>query len=168
MHSTLKSQLEKLVENKNTILMGIGNRDRGDDAFGSLLAERVKSAAMFTSIDCEEVPENYTGLAREINPEMIVFADALDFGGQIGEVVLIKPQYLTEDRFSTHRPSLRLVTDYMAAETGADVLLLGVQPGSTGMSMTLSMAVEETLNNLVEIFNNMRQFPLPNGGRGPG
>jgi len=153
----LLEHLRGLVYGKKVALVGVGNRNRGDDAFGSILAERVKSGVNLTSIDCEELPENFTSVIRQAEPELVIFADTLDFGGRPGEAVLVAPSTLTEDRFSTHRPSLRLVMDFVAKDTGADVRLLGVQPRSIEPAMAMSPEVEETLNNLINLFTILAQ-----------
>ncbi len=153
----LFEHLQGLVYGKRVALIGVGNRDRGDDAFGSLLAERVESSVRLVSIDCEEVPENFTGVIRQTRPELVVFVDTLDFGGRPGETVLAAPSTLTEDRFSTHRPSLGLVMDFVAKETGAEVRLLGVQPRSIELATAMTPEVEQTLNNLVDLFTHLAQ-----------
>ncbi len=47
--------------------------------------------------------------------------------------------------------------DFVAKETGADVWLLGVQPRSTELLAAMAAEVEETLNNLVDLFTILAQ-----------
>ena len=151
------SRLRSLLDGNKVVLMGIGNPYRGDDSVGSLLAEKIGSHHFFVSIVCEEMPENYTDLVRAENPDVILFADAINFGGKPGQIVFLDPEDLTDDRFSSHRPSLRLIMDYLKIETGAETILLGIQPKMINYTTQLSPAVEETLKKLVKIVVELSQ-----------
>ena len=137
------------------VLVGVGNRYRGDDAAGSILAERLSSLKKIAAIDSGEIPENYTYDVKQLTPKTIIFVDAVDVGIEPGQVVLLKPSQLTEKRFSTHRPSLRLVMEYLAKETKAQIYLLGLQPKSIMAGAPLSTEVSQTIARLEDIFNDI-------------
>lgn len=147
MNDIVLKQLKALLR-KKTILMGVGNPMRADDGLGPALARRVGNTANITSVICEDLPENFTGDVRTAKPGSILIADAIDFKGEPGEVVMLKPEDLKEERFSTHRPSLRLLMEFLRNETGAETLLVGIQPKSTGFSPLLSSEVDETVNKI--------------------
>lgn len=152
---SLEKRLSNLLNNKKTVLLGVGNPDRGDDGLGPALAAKIGTAGSIHSIVCEEVPENYTGSIRSHNPEIILFVDALDFGGRPGETVLVQSDSFTEDRFNTHRPSLSLVMNYLAHETGAPVWLLGIQPKSVNHGEPLTPEIDEIICQLADIIHKI-------------
>lgn len=149
-------QLQTLFVNKRTVIVGVGNTQRSDDAAGSLLAQRLKSQGVDV-IDGADVPENFTGEVKARSPEVILFVDAVDFGGRAGEIVLLKTEQLSHDRFSTHRPSLGMVANYLTTETKAEVLLLGIQPENTEMGTNLSSSVAETIEMLVKLITALQR-----------
>ena len=142
------------------MLLGVGNEERGDDGVGSLLVRRLEFTGNWKCIDCGEVPESYTGVVKEFGPDCLVFVDAVNFGGAPGQVALIDLQNVKEERFDTHRPSLRVVMKYLQAETNADVFLLGIQPKSTlygqGMSAEVAAALEVLTKSLSHLFQGLR------------
>ncbi len=153
---TLSQELRDLIGDKKTVLLGIGNPDRGDDGLGPALIDRLQGLSGVTCIKCDDMPENYTDVIREAQPEMILMIDAVDFGGQSGEVILIQSNALPQrDRFTTHHASLTVVMNYLQHATGAQVWLLGVQPQSTQEGGGLSPEIEQVLDQLAFVFRNI-------------
>jgi len=142
-----RSFIEELTDSLHgrIVLMGIGSENRGDDAAGSLIAQALKSKNNFCSIDCSDIPESYTGPAKEFQPDSILFIDAIDFGGQPGDVTFLKPEMLKEIRFNSHHPSLRHVMDYLRSETGSKVNLIGIQPGNIAPGSGVTPAIQSTI-----------------------
>lgn len=126
-------------------VMGVGSESRGDDIAGSCIGRSLKTSDDFFAIDCGDIPENYTGPIKEFRPERVIFIDAVDFGGEAGEVAFIDAASLQEKRFNTHRPSLRVVMDYLKNETGCKISLIGIQPGSTLPGSGVTPAVQHTI-----------------------
>jgi len=155
-----RDQLEKVFSHKRTVIVGVGNLQRGDDIAGSLLAQRLIDLGIPDVIDGADVPENYTGEIKARSPQVIVFLDAVDFGGRVGEVALFKKEQLAHDRFSSHRPALGLVANYLAAETNAEVFLVGIQPQSTQFGTKLSEGVAETVDMLVQMIVDLQKKQL--------
>ncbi|MBN2357281.1 hydrogenase 3 maturation endopeptidase HyCI [candidate division KSB1 bacterium] len=146
---SLEQQLRDILANRKVVLLGVGNPDRGDDGLGPALVKKIGAIEYITCINCERVPENYTGVVREARPDVILFVDAIDFTGKPGEVVLLQSDAMQqEQRCNTHHPALSLVMDYLTGETGAQVWLLGVQPKSTTHGEPLTPEIDEVLNQL--------------------
>lgn len=133
----------------SVMVLGIGNRLRGDDGVGSLLAERLVRRGKAGVFDCGEVPENYTGRVKERVPRAVVFVDAMELGSEPGTVAILAGQDLSDaKRPSTHNPTLGPLALYLGQETGAEVFLLGIQPKRTGFGEPMSDEVERTLGVL--------------------
>ncbi|ASJ01447.1 hydrogenase 3 maturation endopeptidase HyCI [Thermococcus gorgonarius] len=147
--------LEEIFAGKKRIVIcGIGNDIRGDDAFGVLVAERLKELLDNPNvlvINCGEVPENYTGKIKEFNPELVVFVDAVDFRGEVGEYIIADPKGTIGEAVSTHGLPLKFVTGFMKTLIKADFVLIGCQPASTGLFEEPSELIKEKAERLAEL-----------------
>lgn len=153
---TLFKDLKGIIKNHKVVLLGIGNPDRGDDGLGPALANKLMSLKSITSINCEDVPENFTDVIRAADPEVILLVDAIDFGGNAGEVILARADDLQwQERFDTHHASLIMVRDYLAQTTGAQIWLLGIQPKSIQFGESLSPEIHQVVDQLAVIFRKI-------------
>ena len=129
-------------------MVGVGSEYRSDDALGSIIARSLKKRSDFLPIDAGDIPENYTGVIKDFRPDSILFIDAVNYGGNPGSIIFTTPESLTEKRFNTHRPSLRHVMEYLKAETGARITLLGVQPEEIKPGLTISQTISSTIESI--------------------
>ena len=114
-------------------MLGIGNRMRGDDAVGSVVAEQLVKEGRVAALDCGEMPDNYVGKLWELNPEELVFVDACNFGGAPGEIRVFDEADLARidsSPLSTHHVPLPMLIGLIRMKKGVArrVLLVGVQP----------------------------------------
>lgn len=127
------------------VILGIGNRLKGDDGAGSLLAEGLSQRVSCPVFDTGEVPESYAGKVKESNPEVILLIDLVNMGMEPGYVAVFKPEDLKgKGTPSTHRMSLTILANYLRKETGAEVYLLGIQPKSTGFGEMMCEEVQRS------------------------
>ena len=137
-------------------LLGVGNTERGDDGFGVRLAEALQDALPARSpvrvVDAGECPERYVGRSAGEGCQELVFADAVDFGGAPGELLLAGRDELLARPVgsSAHRVPLPVLAQY-AEGLGVRAWLLGVQPAALQPGRALSAEVAGTLEALVQI-----------------
>ena len=147
--------LEELFQNaKRIVICGIGNDIRGDDAFGVLVAERLKELLDNPDVlvlNCGEVPENYTGKIANFKPDLVVLVDAVDFGGEVGEYIIADPEGTLGEAISTHGLPLKFVTKFMKTMVNAEFVLIGCQPGSTGLFQEPSELIKKRAERLAEL-----------------
>ncbi len=115
------------------LVLGIGNRMRGDDAIGSVVAERLARKGTIPALDCGEMPDNYVGKVWELAPEELIFVDACSFGGEPGEIrVFDEPalERITNAPLSTHQVPLPMLIGLIRMKPGIArrVCLVGIQP----------------------------------------
>jgi len=138
---------------KRTVcLVGVGNRMKGDDAFGPLLIDRLAGSIRFTCIDAGVAPENYLERIIRVGAGTVLFADAADFGGRPGELRIIEPRRLSGNALSTHALSLGLAAEYLSKRGAGRILLLAVQPAAAGLGDPVSTPVAATLESLAKWF----------------
>jgi len=115
------------------LVLGVGNRMRGDDAIGSVVAERLVREGTVPALDCGEMPDNYVGRIWELSPEEIVFVDACSFAGEPGEIRVFDESALeriANAPLSTHQVPLPTIIGLirMKPDIARRVRLVGIQP----------------------------------------
>ncbi|MGA8942862.1 MAG: hydrogenase 3 maturation endopeptidase HyCI [Thermoactinomyces sp.] len=145
----MESNLAQRVR-ANTTIVCIGNRLRGDDGLGPLVADLLGGTVPAQIIDAGEMPEKTVKQIVSHNPETVMFVDAVSFGGMPGDMAILERSQLSSDRFLTHRFPLGLLMDFIKEETKADLFLLGIQPASTRFGMAVSPQVRQTVEWLVQ------------------
>jgi len=150
----IKEKLVGTMKGK-VVILGIGNDLRGDDGFGSMLVKGLEGKVRGTVFDGGRSPENYIGKIIRERPDTILIVDALDMGVKPGEMVVWKPERLRKGEFSTHHLSLPLMASMIQSETGAKILIIGVQPARIKLKEGLSPPVERTLKRLKVILEEI-------------
>jgi hydrogenase 3 maturation protease len=153
-----------------TIVLGIGNRLGGDDAAGTCLVDmlnrrRRRATGRFPSeimaIDTGTVPESYTSIIRQHQPDLLIMVDAADMGLHPGALRIVPPEKISVLSFSTHHMPLSMFVSYVKEFCGK-ILLVGVQPEGTEMNKYLSKVVSKSLKELVEVIleGQVAEIPL--------
>ncbi len=161
--------LTEILKSGKAAVVGIGNRLRGDDAAGSIVAERL-AAAFPTSpsllvIDAETVPENYFGDLIQAHPEVVLFVDVADFGGQPGEWELVPLQALADKLPSTHTMSVKFLGQWLETER-ISCWLLAIQPKQIAFGVPMSREVAKAAEEIAQLF--VRILKGTKGGRPDG
>jgi hydrogenase 3 maturation protease len=131
------------------VFVGVGNRSRGDDATGPMIIDRL-GRHVSHAIDAGPAPENVTGAIKKLKPGAIVFIDALIFKDlPPGTPQIVELEDIRHLGESTHTLSLDVVMEYLKMETGADVFMIGVQPGRIADGEGLSPGIREAIEKIV-------------------
>ena len=105
--------------------MGVGSVLRSDDGAGMYIIELLE-----TDIQQEDVlfiagstaPENFTGVIKDFAPDRLFIIDAAYMGLPVGEAGVIETVDIAGMSFSTHMLPLSVMLDYLALETGCEVI----------------------------------------------
>ena len=150
-------ELRQRIRDKKVLILGIGNRLCGDDAVGSILAERMSQKVDIPVIDAGDVPENYLGPIEASSADLVLVLDAADLGASPGDLSLIEMDQLKELGISTHASNLALLFKVIPQGTRPDVLLVAIQPEQTeagrGMSRSVELAMLGLERMLVELLS---------------
>lgn len=133
--------------------MGIGNELRRDDGLGVVLARRLKDGFPFPVLEGGSAPENLLGKILDLEPQVVVIVDAVDFGGRPGEVRRMEREDIEGFGFSTHGPSILPLVDFLEGE-GIRTVILGVQPEDVRFGRGLSPKVQEAISDLEEMLRS--------------
>ena len=145
------AELNSYFEGKRILLMGVGNRLRGDDAVGPLLVERLQGQVDFPLLDAGDVPENYLGPIEDAKAELVLIVDAVEMGTKVGETAIFDIEQVQNTSVSTHTANLGLLFKVIPPERRPQVIMLGIQPGNMEFGQGLTMSVHKTLEGLVKM-----------------
>ena len=146
-----------LAPRGRTLVVTLGSTLRADDGVGPYIAGRVKFGnPSFRLIDAGTTPENIVQDAVNFRPDKIIIIDAARFGGAAGEIAVIPPDKINQGPvISTHSFPLSVTFSVVKEDTGAELVVVGVQAESLEYREGLSPEVEESASKLVHYFNNM-------------
>ncbi len=165
---SLAIQTLNRLESTNTCrvaVLGIGNELSGDDGVGlGIAGELAKlhdtielrgSEATRLIISAGLAPENFTGQLRHFRPNMVILIDAAQMDAAPGSVVWLSGEQTVGMSASTHSLPLSILTQYLIAEIGCEVYLIGIQAGSNVYGDELSMPVAEAVREVVKGLETM-------------
>ncbi len=131
------------------LVLGIGNRLRGDDAAGSVVAERLAARGMANAFDCAEAPENYLARIEQLQPPDVVFVDVVAFGQEPGTIRLFRGETFPVESVSTHAAGLAPLMGFIAASVAAECWVLAIQPADVTYGAALSEPVQKAVEEIV-------------------
>ncbi|MDH7602720.1 MAG: hydrogenase 3 maturation endopeptidase HyCI [Armatimonadota bacterium] len=154
------------------LVVGVGSEEHGDDGFGPLVVRLLKQIGGsgpvgngLEVLDAGPAPELETWRIRELAPGVVLFVDAVDFGGAPGDVALLKAEDLRATGFDTHRAPLRLTMQYIESELGARCRLLAVQPKNVRLGLQMCAEVRGAAEKLAWLI--VQTFSKHTGRRTP-
>ena len=156
--------LEFLKDADRIVIMGIGNILRGDDAAGAVIARKIALNAPknVLVIDCGSAPENYLGKIVNFNPSHILIIDTMIINGEPGRIKVVSESQIVDTlSFSTHKPSIHILIEYLKGFLKrVKFLLLGIQPKKLTLGEEMSKEVENAVNKisymLMKILRSLR------------
>ena len=139
---TLLTKRLEGIDPEKIVVVGVGNRMRSDDAIGLVLLDALRDV-LFHLIDAGTTPEEYLSIIKRLDPEVIIFLDALERGFPPGTICIVEKGDILPHHENSHYLSLNILLEYLIMETGADVFIIGIQYGTISFGSGLSPEVEE-------------------------
>ncbi len=141
---------------KKIVILGIGNEIKGDDALGSIIAQKTSRLLdendNIIVFDGGTVPENYTRLIRKENPTHIILVDAVDMKKEPGYIRVVEKEEIANYNISTHAMPISFLIKYMETTVDAQIILVGIQPKSMELAEDISKEVKESIEEVVNTF----------------
>ena len=141
---------------KSVLVLGIGNLVMADDGVGVLVAQQLQQRYRFP--DNVEIMDGGT-LGLDLLPKLenitnLIMIDAVETGKQPGTCVRLYGEELPialETKVSPHQMGLKdlLAVSELMGHSPAEMVLIGVQPGSIDMEIGLTTEVEAQLETLI-------------------
>lgn len=145
------NDLARHLRGKRTLILGVGNPLQGDDAIGPTLVDFLRGRIEATLINGSEVPENYLSSICAAQPEMVLIVVALELGAEPGSMAVLDADRLRAIENFTRNPGLAFLVVMIQDRTGAEVIVVGIQPEDTAFASAMSTSVHQTLHSLEEM-----------------
>ena len=149
-----------LTDASRVAVLGIGNELSGDDGVGikiaAALAHTQKEKSTIATpanrliISAGLAPENFTGLLRKFHPNLVIFIDAADIGADPGTVEWLSWKDAGGMSGSSHSLPLSILAQFLVAEIGCEVTILGIQAGSNEYGAALSFPVVRAADEVIQ------------------
>ncbi|GAB6183249.1 hydrogenase 3 maturation endopeptidase HyCI [Thermodesulfovibrio hydrogeniphilus] len=145
--------LEDFLKNLKgkVLILSVGHPLREDDAVGSYVAEKIKGKIKADVINCGESPEKFTDKIVQLNPDVLIFIDAVEMNSEAGSIAFFSEDEVNSKILFTHKSSLGVLTKYIKAKIDCKVFLIAIQPMSTNFGHSLSEKVQKTADILSEL-----------------
>ena len=151
-------ELTQRVENKKVLLLGVGNRLRGDEGLGCFLVNRLKGKVNIPLIDGGTLPEKNLGFLEASHADLVLVAVAADVPDTAsGDITLIDLDQLPAMKVKTRSADLSLLFRFIPQKSRPEVLLIAVQPDNQmqnrkGVSDSVRVALDGLEALFVELF----------------
>lgn len=138
-------------------MITLGSVLRADDGVGPYVCAHVKlQRGDMRLLDAGTIPENIAQTAIDWKPDKVILVDAAHFGGAAGELRVIPLEAINQATvISTHSFPLSVTFSIVREDTGAELVVVGVQAKSLDYKEGLSLEVKETALKLAHYFNNI-------------
>jgi hydrogenase maturation protease len=144
------------VTNRRTAFVGLGNRDRGDDAAGLRFVDDLKHLNPNYFFSEEQGLETVIlEIIKNKDIEDVVFIDTCDLDARAGEIALLRLDSIGET-ISTHKILLSMLMALIQTE-GKKSYLIGIQPESLEFEGKISEAVGIALERIENTVGKMLQ-----------
>jgi hydrogenase 3 maturation protease len=148
-------EFRQRVEGRKVLILGVGDRARGDDGLGSRLAERLKGKVKIPMIDAGSVPENYLKQVEASQADLVLVIDTADLRAAPGDLALLELSQVGGMAISTHTVNLPLLFKVIPVKRRPKVLVLAVQPESIGPGARMSLTARSAMQGLESLLLGM-------------
>jgi hydrogenase 3 maturation protease len=153
---------KKMPQGQKTVIMGVGSVLRSDDGAGMYCVEQLKELVKqkeqlhnLCLLGGSTAPENFTGVIKDFSPDRLFIIDAAHMGRDVGKVCVLDMNDIGGISFSTHMLPLPIMLQYLALETGCEVICIGIQPENTEQGMQMCDKVQAAAVRLAEVFGEI-------------
>lgn len=144
---------------KSLAILCIGNPQASDDGVGPKIGEKLSEILGNHSnvyvFNCYNTPENFTSPVKKMMPDHILIIDSCISGKRPGTISVFDSDKLKETDVSSHRIPVKLLSMYLEKETGAEVIITGIEPEVVDKGEYLSKAVKEAADDIIKFLSGI-------------
>lgn len=161
--SLWKQKIKSVLKGfRRLVIMCIGNSMASDDGagleIGNKLLKTLDGCKNILVINCYGSPENFTSVVKKAMPTHILIVDSCISGKKPGTISVFSADELKESDVSSHRIPINLLSRYLENETGASIIIVGIEPESINQGNKLSASVKKSVDEIVEFFRGLKNF----------
>ena len=149
------------ADKKRICFLGVGSELCHDDEAGLYLIEQLsshlglpvgESGERILLVSGGPAPENFSGVIRDFQPDLLVVVDAAFLELPAGSIQLLPEESAAGLSFSTHMLPLPMLLSYLKLACGCQTCLVGIQPATTEQGLGMSPRVKEGTGMLAGLF----------------
>ena len=130
-------------------VVGLGHPLRGDDAAGSVVAQRLAARLPLGGpvlvLDAGPAPESFTGRLRRHAPQLVLLIDAAHLDLAPGTVRWLPWEETAGLSATTHTLPLHVLARFLTLDLNCEVAVLGLQPADLTLDAPLSPALAQAV-----------------------
>ncbi len=149
-------EVRELLADRPAVLC-VGNEQRGDDAVGAVIGQRLRGACPWPVFCAETAPENFVVKIADARPRTLLVIDCADFGGRPGEARLLAPAAVRRAGPSTHGPGISAMLGMLRMVHPCPVVILAVQPADVRFGSPMSSPVAAAACAVAELIRSAAQ-----------
>lgn len=123
------------------ILVSVGNPLKSDDNIANIVIKKVRFDGK--KICAGPNPENFLHILKDA--EFVIFLDAVDWGGRVGDVKFFRIEDVHTIFSSTHS----IPIDLIARLLNKKIVIIGIQPYNIGYGIGISKELKKQLKGIV-------------------
>lgn len=145
-----------LADANKLAILGVGNKDNGDDGVGLYITEILQDAKLpekVTIFYCERVPEHFLGKIANLEPNRVIVLDAADMKEVPGAIAIFPKEMIAQGfHLSTHTLSLTMLEEFLKPIVpGIIIFYVGIQPKHTKFMTDLSKECKDAAEEFAEL-----------------
>lgn len=157
--ANFESRLRERLQGADRVaVVGVGDELNVHDRLGMIAAREIEGLHLenLRVFYAGTVPESVTGPIRRYRPDAVLLLDAADMGARPGSVAFVRPEDIRASLLSTHALPLSVVMEFLEKDTGARVMLIGIQPDLSAQGFLPAGAEQAGLTRLlVSLFHTL-------------
>lgn len=136
-------------KHKKILFAGIGNVLRSDDGAGVYICRGIIPGKNIDTIIVEVSIENYIKKINDLNPDVLVLVDCVNFNKEPGYTDLLPVEKIVDFTTNTHNISLKRIAEFFKMQ----VYVLGIQPASLAFGENITGEVRESADKIIKTIN---------------
>lgn len=149
MNKDTQNKLEKIIQTKTILFVGIGNALKSDDGIGIYICNNIKQTNNIKTLIVENGIEKFVGKINSLNPEILILVDCTDFNKKPGFVDILPIEQIQDFTVNTHTISVKRISEFFKMKT----FILGVQAENVRFGEEFSKGVINSANELIKKIN---------------
>jgi hydrogenase 3 maturation protease len=147
---------EFISGSRRIAILGIGNDLRTDDGLGPYVINKLRTHHPDILIEnVGSVPEAFASSLAEFGAERVIMIDAADMRKPVGHIELVNKDRIGGIAISTHSMPLSFLMQYLENSTGANTVLLGIQPRSIQFGEGMTPEIGQIAQELVTMMDSV-------------
>ncbi|MDH3365022.1 MAG: hydrogenase maturation protease [Thermoplasmata archaeon] len=158
---SLSAELARLAGHRKVYVLGIGNKDRGDDGAGIAVAEELqKTFPSYSHSEHDGLEGIVLDLSERDEDAFVVFVDAADLREKPGTTRLVEMEEIRATEITTHRVTVALLAALLG-RSGKHSAVLCIQPGSIEFQAEMTAPVRTAVDSVVKVMSGLMERSAP-------